>query len=1086
MRNKATSTPTFKIPRKVVLFFSFFALYFSLLSVIVFLSKSKVKSRSGRNTNSQKETTRIEEAPKRESIKERRDRIISERKKRIEERKRRKNLEKIRQEAEIKQKEEDKEVREIEEIIHSSYFYGTDDISEEDFNFYASDFVELTTDDLKNTLTLSLDENKLLDSFSPEEVSDSNPPIFLIIQFFYEERIKFLQQIIEHYLSFMSFEKIIVIWNDYSIPIPNNINKLIEKNEVHLIISKKNSLNNRYILSHQYLVSNYDSSSLEHSLIFLHDDDLALNKNNFFRMIQLWLRNKDKAISHFIRYLSSEEYQSEPTKFPQAHFSQNSYGHSSLASGGLVKFNMGIRVLGFSPKFLKAYSDLDNKILRFIDEDEGHCDDVLFNLVLSKESGSPPIRANFEENSVHDYHFHSFRGDKREDRALSSDLSSVAEFFGKHLLPHQSKSISRRKQRIRCFSVLQEMMETELQEGFVSLSAATSKVFGENPYLVHPCLKLVHHPSVSNKLKYIPNNPINQYWKQLNNFDILGENKYKQFKTKGYLKLSETIQFEHNLQDVFSEVLRYSIASTKNIFSCFLENELCKKFVRETNLISSIKKYIFEVDYNQVAETDIGVVHLEAFEVEKTDQRNKFDNIWQTNKNFYNSCSGNIICILIPVRNTLEAVFKVMNTSHLMPPITNLFTVNHLLEKDEPQILSCAKSLDSDSAVDILDFEKAIVFSNELWYQIHVDSVNPAQFIKICFLPLKVCQLPAEEVENRRGVYQFLPPASLNNPWPVIPQVSGEKYSLGLGVPFRSFLSHFNLRNSKLNSAAETEEELHNLLGLISTQLESPSRFRLSSLSLKPANSDPVNVKKSLFFFGKTLVLDILSISVFSVNKNMPAYELTSLKRNRLIYVVEGELALVFFPKAGEDIPTDFENFDFDQEDKLSNYLTASYSNFDEKFGVTKTLSRGSVVFIPEDTFHLVAATSRGSKFLQFDFSVLEEQDHSTKSSTVLIQEGNVDFLDAHVKFNHKLDVSAESNGCRLTDESEGEQETFIFYENVQAGDFWIRSSFDDIEEHDLLYFPMVEERFQDVTELVGPKRNDAKGRCLAVSFKRS
>lgn len=552
---------------------------------------------------------------------------------------------------------------------------------------------------------------------------EANEKIIIIFQLFYENRVIFVKQVIEEYIKYDFDVIFMIIWCNKKLLVDKYFKN---KRNIILIETENNSLNNRYLLPRHYINSmNYNPT------VIIHDDDIFMSEPLLTRLVQAVDEQYDQDPSNyivsspFIRYLTTETYD---TEFPNDVFN----------------YNMLLTVLVFKGSLINLYSLLSLDILSFIDSDIGHCDDVLFNLLLSNphiyqtftsETEAINQLANIEsvslqfiepeEYSLHDFHKHSFKGNKKTDEKISS-------------------SVNRKSIRISCYKKLLSLLATHsgsqvspLQEYKLESSFSLSNIYKESSNLEHKCTKNVFNPKFSNEYK-------DKRYSSVSDFKRLGvssvfEVNFKDEEVNSFIeshsKYKELMKYKKKAKVEFEKYGRYEYSDSL----CFIDDYRCRRFVLNLDFITRLKE---NINLNKQDIEKLNVISLNDINI-------KLEGVWRTNLANYNECYGNINCLFVNLGEK-DIVLNVIVTSQYMPSINNLFEYKLMKLKHEMpviDIINCAHQLDDASYHKsiVLKQHQFVLFSNELWYQI----INTEQLYMICYAPLSVSHLDSLLLSNK-------------------------------------------------------------------------------------------------------------------------------------------------------------------------------------------------------------------------------------------------------------------------------------------------------------------------------------------------
>ena len=160
-------------------------------------------------------------------------------------------------------------------------------------------------------------------------------------------------------------DKILLIWQDTDSQPPQELYHKIEELEIKvvIIISKKNSLNNRFIP--------YDN--INTNCIFSIDDDYYVDTRSFRKGYHIWLKNQDTIVGFAPRYINNNTY------------------HGNAYDSKLEPYNIILTGGGsfFHNRYLKMYSENDN-ITNIVDK-YFNGEDIALNFIIVNHSHNSPI-----------------------------------------------------------------------------------------------------------------------------------------------------------------------------------------------------------------------------------------------------------------------------------------------------------------------------------------------------------------------------------------------------------------------------------------------------------------------------------------------------------------------------------------------------------------------------------------------------------------------------------------------------------------------------------------------------------------------
>ena len=204
-------------------------------------------------------------------------------------------------------------------------------------------------------------------------------------------RISWTQDTIKKYLS-PSFaplvDRVILVWNN-----PDEACPVTLKHERLLILPQTvNSLNNRWIDTLPHIRT--------HAVLNL-DDDIYVTKAGMMCLLNWWRREPDRLVAPFVRRITDYKY-----------------GFSELFEG--EPFSVVLpRFLLLHKRFLHVYANSPPALLRYVDEQEAHCDDILLNAMVVNATQKTALRVQLPQGSVIDHFSSCFRLHREEVGGLA-------------------------------------------------------------------------------------------------------------------------------------------------------------------------------------------------------------------------------------------------------------------------------------------------------------------------------------------------------------------------------------------------------------------------------------------------------------------------------------------------------------------------------------------------------------------------------------------------------------------------------------------------------------------------------------------
>ena len=185
-----------------------------------------------------------------------------------------------------------------------------------------------------------------------------------------------LQSTIERYLS-AAFDtlvdRVILVWNNPNVSCPIHI----QHPKLVTLEQPTNSLNNRWI---------HTLPHIRTTAVFNLDDDVFVSEPGLQCMLLWWRDDRERMVSPYVRLVHSN----------------NSYVMDDLRLGG--RYSVALpRAIMLSRHHLETYAASDPQMLRYVDEQEARCDDILLNAAVGDSTGKAPLRILLPAESVMDH-----------------------------------------------------------------------------------------------------------------------------------------------------------------------------------------------------------------------------------------------------------------------------------------------------------------------------------------------------------------------------------------------------------------------------------------------------------------------------------------------------------------------------------------------------------------------------------------------------------------------------------------------------------------------------------------------------------
>ena len=168
-------------------------------------------------------------------------------------------------------------------------------------------------------------------------------------------------------------DRVILVWNNPNMPCPVQI----EHVKFAVLSQPSNSLNHRWTATLPYIRT---------AAVFNLDDDVFVARSGLRCMLQWWRADRQRLVAPYVRLIHSN----------------NSYVMDDLRLGGRYSIALP-RALLLSRQHLETYASSLPSMLRYVDEQEARCDDILLNAAVGNSTGKAPLRVLLPAESVVDH-----------------------------------------------------------------------------------------------------------------------------------------------------------------------------------------------------------------------------------------------------------------------------------------------------------------------------------------------------------------------------------------------------------------------------------------------------------------------------------------------------------------------------------------------------------------------------------------------------------------------------------------------------------------------------------------------------------
>lgn len=234
------------------------------------------------------------------------------------------------------------------------------------------------------------------------------------------QRTEVLKHTLEYYIDqeIPSLQKILVLWNDIETEPPEELADLAPPSFLHVIKTKKNSLNNRF--DPQYL------NLLETEAVFSCDDDVRIDKEHLEFAFEIWKTERDRIVGF--------PYRTYAVKEETFVYLANTHTNASLSLTGASFFSKQYSHLYQKPQYTAIREYIDAAL---------NCEDIALNMMVSNSTKKPPIivknKIGFGCSECHGDTLHQRRGHwERRNECLSYFIS----IYGHNPLQHTVSAMS--------------------------------------------------------------------------------------------------------------------------------------------------------------------------------------------------------------------------------------------------------------------------------------------------------------------------------------------------------------------------------------------------------------------------------------------------------------------------------------------------------------------------------------------------------------------------------------------------------------------------------------------------------------------
>ena len=194
----------------------------------------------------------------------------------------------------------------------------------------------------------------------------------------YESGIRagWLHDTVERYLSpdFDALvDRVLLVWNNPAVPCPITV----QHHRFAVLSQRSNSLNHRWMRSLPFIRT---------AAVFNLDDDVFVSRAGLQCALQWWRNDTQRLVAPYVRLVRAD----------------HSYVMDDLRLGGRYSIALP-RALLLSRAHMALYASSPAPLLRYVNEQEARCDDILLNALVGNATRRPPLRLLLPSGSVTDH-----------------------------------------------------------------------------------------------------------------------------------------------------------------------------------------------------------------------------------------------------------------------------------------------------------------------------------------------------------------------------------------------------------------------------------------------------------------------------------------------------------------------------------------------------------------------------------------------------------------------------------------------------------------------------------------------------------
>ena len=189
-------------------------------------------------------------------------------------------------------------------------------------------------------------------------------------------RAGWLHDTVQRYLSAdfdALVDRVLLVWNNPAVPCP----VAAQHPRLAVLSQRSNSLNHRWTRSLPFIRT---------AAVFNLDDDVFVSRAGLQCALRWWRNDTQRLVAPYVRLVRADL----------------SYVMDDLRLGGRYSIALP-RALLLSRAHMALYANSPPPLLRYVDEQEARCDDILLNALVGNATRRPPLRLLLPAGSVTDH-----------------------------------------------------------------------------------------------------------------------------------------------------------------------------------------------------------------------------------------------------------------------------------------------------------------------------------------------------------------------------------------------------------------------------------------------------------------------------------------------------------------------------------------------------------------------------------------------------------------------------------------------------------------------------------------------------------